>query len=149
MAHHSVIYGRINGATWKTEDYYKLHRLNEDVISKLPEMDEHYPWINRSMFAFPNEQGVFRDQVITFGASYKSLEYEWAEWLEKFEGILQKLFWFDVTIHAEFEVMGTFRYEWLIDYNTISEDNWHKLSPEPITKWRFTSDGPRDFRGQL
>ena len=63
MAHHTIIYGRINGATWKTEDYYKLHQLNVEIINSLPHDDSEFPWINRSMFSVPNEQGIFRDQV--------------------------------------------------------------------------------------
>jgi len=42
MAHHTIIYGRINGSTWKTEDYYKLHRLNTEVINNLPENDSEF-----------------------------------------------------------------------------------------------------------
>jgi len=76
MAHNTKIYGYINGATWKTEDFYKLHRLNAEVISSLPSEDKGFPFINQSMFSIPDEQGIFRQQIITFGASYKTLEYE-------------------------------------------------------------------------
>lgn len=145
MAHHTIIYGRISGTTWKTEDYYKLHRLNKEIIDQLPENDSNFPWINRSMFSIPNEQGVFRDQVITFGASYKTLEHEWDLWINKFEELLKKLFWSDVSIHAEFEVMGNFQYNWLIDLNLIEENNWYEKKPKPITQWTFKSSGPRKF----
>lgn len=148
MAHHTIISGRISGATWKREDYYKLHRLNAKVIDSLPENDPEFPWINRSMFSIPNNQGIFRDQVITFGASYKTLEYEWHLWIEKFESLLKKLFWFDVIIHAEFEVMGDYKYEWLINYDLI-KDNWYKGTPKPIIEWSFDSNGPRTFENEL
>ena len=147
MSHHTIIYGKIIGATWRTEDYYKLHRLNTEVINSLSESDSEFPWINRSMFSIPNEQGTFRDQVITFGASYKTLEYEWHLWIEKFEELLKQLFWFDVTIHAEFEVMGNYKYDWLIDIN--QRDKWCKEIPEPITDWKFESNGPRTFEKEL
>ena len=147
MAHNTIIYGRISGATWKTEDYYKLHRLNVEAINSLPKSDSEFPWINKSMFSIPNEQGTFRDQVITFGASYKTLEYEWHLWIEKFEEILKKLFWFDVTIYVEFEVMGDYKYDWLINIDQI--DKWHKESPEPIVDWKFESNGPRTFENEL
>ena len=107
----------------------------------------NYPWINRSMFSIPNEQGAFRDQVITFGASYKTLEHEWHLWIKKFEIILKRLYWFDVTIHSEFEVMGDYKYDWLI--NTDQIDKWHKDPPEPILDWNFESDGPRSFKNEL
>jgi hypothetical protein len=146
MAHHSIIYGRINGATWKTKDYNKLHRLNLDVISSLPEKDTEFPWINRSMFSVPNEQGTFRDQVITFGASYKTLETEWHLWIEKFESLIKRLYWFDITIHAEFEVMGDYKYDWLIDVNQM--ESWHKEYPKTILDWKFESNGPRSFMNE-
>ncbi len=149
MAHHTIIYGRINGATWKTQDYYKLHRLNAKVIDNLTEKDEEFPWINKSMFSIPNEQGVFRDQIITFGASYKTLEYQWDLWLDKFEKILETLFWFDVSIHAEFEVMGDFQYDWFIDYAALGEESWYGEEPKPIKKWHFESTGPRTFKDVL
>lgn len=147
MAHNTIIYGRLSGATWKAEDYYKLHRLNAEVINSLPNSDSQFPWINKSMFSIPNEQGTFRDQVITFGASYKTLEYKWHLWLEKFEEILKRLFWFDVTIYAEFEVMGDYKYDWLINIDQI--DKWHKEFPEPIVDWKFESNGPRTFKDKL
>lgn len=141
MGHHTIIYGRINGATWKVEDHDKLQRLNTEVINRLPDNDPGFPCINRSMFAIPNEQGTYRDQVITFGASYKTLEYEWHLWIEKFEALLQQLFWFDVTIHADFEMMGTFTYNWHVNHEIIPQ-HWHQGAPQPIVEWQFESTGP-------
>ncbi len=147
MAHHTIIYGRINGATWKTEDFYKLHQLNLSVINSLSENDTYFPYINKSMFSIPDNQGTFRNQVITFGASYKSLEYEWHLWIKKFESILKRLFWFDVIIHAEFEMMGTYTYQWSVDNDQLN--NWYKKSPDPISEWNFESNGPRSFLNEL
>lgn len=147
MAHHSIIYGRIRGATWRTTDYYKLHRLNKERIEALPTSDVDFPWINQSMFNVPNEQGVFRDQIITFGASYKTLEYEWHLWLEKFEEILGELYWFDASIHAQFEVMGRYEYHWSLEkeelFRCLGEE------PMPIKNWVFESTGPRSFEEML
>lgn len=143
MAHNTKIYGYINGAVWNSEDYYKLHRLNSEIINLVPNVDNNFPFINRSMFSIPDEQGVFRQQIITFGASYKTLEYEWDLWLEKFENILKKLYWWDAKIFVDFEVMGQYVYEWEIDLN--KRENWWKDKPEPITEWNYKSDGPRLF----
>jgi hypothetical protein len=144
MAHNTKVYGYINGATWKTEDFYRLHRLNTEIIASLPETDNDFPYLNRSMFSIPDEQGVFRQQIITFGASYKTLEHEWDLWLEKFENILKRLYWWDAKIHADFEIMGQYVYEWEIDFNE-REQNWWAESPKPISKWAFNSNGPRKF----
>ncbi|MGK0308809.1 MAG: hypothetical protein ACI8RP_001775 [Urechidicola sp.] len=143
MAHNTKIYGYINGAAWNSEDYYKLHRLNSEIINLVPNVDNNFPFINRSMFSIPDEQGVFRQQIITFGASYKTLEYEWDLWLDKFENILKKLYWWDAKIFVDFEVMGQYVYEWEIDLN--KRENWWKDKPEPITEWNYKSDGPRLF----
>jgi hypothetical protein len=43
MAHHTIIYGRLIGATWKTEDYFKLYRLNMEAVNLLPAKDLEFP----------------------------------------------------------------------------------------------------------
>ena len=144
MSHHSIVYGRIIGPGWKTEDYNKLHRLNQEVIETLSDNDKQYPWINQSMFNIPNEQGTFRDQVIAIGASYKNLEDDWQFWLMKFENILKALFWYDVVLHVEFEVLGSFQYEWIIN-NDFINSHWLVSHPKPITDWEFSGTGPRSF----
>lgn len=148
MSHHTIIYGRISGATWQPKDYYRLHRLNSEIIEALPENDLTFPPINRSMFSIPNAQGIFRDQVITFGASYKTLEYEWHEWIVKFENILRQLYWYDVELHAEFEVMGDFKYIWLIEAKSMAKF-WAGEIPLPTTEWTFEGNGPRTFLNNL
>jgi hypothetical protein len=89
-----------------------------------------------------NIEGTYRDQVIVFGASYKSVEYEWTEWLDKFESILKLLYWTSATIHLDTELVGTHTYEWLIDFKQT--DNWYLDNPKPITNWEFNG-GPRKF----
>ncbi|MDJ0365727.1 hypothetical protein QMK33_11240 [Hymenobacter sp. H14-R3] len=143
MAHNTLVYGRINSPAWKTKDFYKLHLLNERIISELPEFSENIPSINKTMFSTANEQGTFRQQVITFGASYKSLEYEWELWLEKFESILSKLYWLDVKIYVDFELLGDYKYEWNINNKGLI--NLRLEEPKPTTNWTFKSDGPRTF----
>jgi len=144
MGHITIVYGNIIGETWRSHDYHRLQRLNNDYLSSLPTTDT-FPWIHRNMFNFPdpeNIEGTYRDQVITFGASYKSVEYEWDEWLNKFEAILRKLYWSSATIHLETEVVGDHKYEWIFDIN--QPDNWITDNPQPTTMWTF-SGGPRKF----
>ena len=144
MGQISIVYGNIIGATWKTEDYHKLQQLNKEILSTLPDTDT-FPWIHRNMFHCqdPNNiEGTYRDQVIVFGASYKSVEYEWTEWLDKFESILKLLYWTSATIHLDTELVGTHTYEWLIDFKQT--DNWYLDNPKPIANWEFNG-GPRKF----
>ena len=150
MGHQTLIYGYISGSSWKTSDYFKLHRLNENVIAGIPEMDQdnELPYINRSMFAVPNRQGTYQQQPIAFGAAYKTLEYEWHLWLDKFEGILRQLFWWEAKIHVQFELMGEYVCEWKADYGKFLDENWDKPETEeltPIQDWTFKSDAPRKF----
>lgn len=144
MGHISVVYGNIIGATWKTDDYHKLQRLNKTVIDNLPKSDDIFPWITQKMFLVPDpdKDKIYRDQVIVFGASYKSVEHEWSDWLDKFELILKQLYWTSATIHLDSELVGTHKLEWIFDVN--QPDNWMSDNPKPTTMWSF-SGGPRIF----
>lgn len=144
MGHITIVYGKIVGATWKTDDYHKLQRLNKRIIASLPSSDNTFPWITQNMFLVPDPDNsqMYREQVIVFGASYKSLEYEWEEWLDKFENILKQLFWTSATIHLDSELVGKHTYEWTIDIS--QPDNWFLDTPQPITQWTFEG-GPRQF----
>lgn len=142
MGHITIVYGNIIGAAWKTHDYTKLQRLNREYLSSLPTTDT-YPWIHRNMFNVPdptNIEGTYRDQVITFGASYKTVEYEWNEWLNKYENILRQLYWTSSTIHLDSEIIGKYTFEWVFDTN--QPNNWISDDPKPTTAWEF-SGGPR------
>jgi hypothetical protein len=144
MGHISIVYGNIIGPAWRIEDYHKLHRLNKKIIDALPASDETFPWITRNMFLVPDPEKdkMYRNQVIVFGASYKSVEHEWREWLEKFDAILKQLYWVSATIHLETELVGNHKYEWLFDIN--QPDNWTSDNPQPTSMSTF-SGGPRKF----
>jgi len=144
MGHISIIFGNIIGASWKTHDYHKLQRLNKNVIDNLLDSDDSYPWINRNMFLVPDpdKDKMYRDQVIVFGASYKSIEHEWEEWIGKFEMILKQLYWTSATIHLDTELVGSHRYEWVFDIGQT--DNWTSDKPIPTVRWDFNG-GPRKF----
>ena len=144
MGHISIVYGHIIGELWRKDDYHKLQRLNKKTIDNLPGHDDSFPWITRNMFLVPDpdKDKMYRDQVIVFGASYKSVEYEWEEWLIKFEAILKQLYWSVATIHLETELVGNFTYQWVFDMD--QQDNWISDLPQPTTIWKF-SGGPGMF----
>ena len=75
------------------------------------------------------------------GQSWTKNKDEWKNW------IIQKVVWFNVTIHAEFEVMGDYNDDWLINIDQI--DKCYKESPESIADWKFDSNGPRTFENEL
>lgn len=144
MGHASIVYGHIIGERWRSEDYHKLQRLNKKIVENLPVNDETFPWITKNMFLAPDPDNdkMYRDQVIVFGASYKSVEHEWDEWLQKFEAILKQLYWSSAVIHLETELVGNHKYEWIFDIN--QPGNWISDNPNPTTMWTFTG-GPRKF----
>ena len=144
MSQQSIIYGFIQGAEWMSSDFKKLHRLNRQVIEALPETDT-FPFLTRGMFSVPGDephQGTFRSQIIHFGASMKEVEFEWRKFLEKFEALLRKLFWFKAVMNLHSEIAGEERYEWTVDANQIV--HFFKDPPLPPVKW-FFEGGPRDF----
>jgi hypothetical protein len=144
MTEQSIIYGYIQGAEWMSSDPRKLHRLNRQIIENLPVKDT-FPYLTRSMFSIPGddiEQGTFRSQIIHFAASMREAESQWRVWLEKFESLLKKLYWFNAMVHLRAEVMGDYEYEWTVDAGQIV--HMLKDPPQPPAKWYFEG-GPRSF----
>jgi len=144
MSPQSIIYGYIQGAEWMSSDMAKLHRLNREVIASLPESDS-FPHLSRGMFAVPGDtppQSTYRSQIIHLGASIKEIEPEWRKWLEKFESLLRRLYWFNAAIHLRTEMLGDYDYEWTVDAKQIV--HYFQDPPKPPTKWIFEG-GPRSF----
>lgn len=143
MGHESIVYGYIEGAPHHPE--LRLHRLNAAVIKRLPIEDE-WPPLTRQMFCLPcgrPAQGTYRSQIIHFGGSFKSIEWEWEEWLEKFEALLQRLYWWSATVHLKTELsVGDHSYTWQANNDAISR--LYSLPPQPITRWEFMG-GPRGW----
>jgi hypothetical protein len=138
MGHECVVYGYIYGTPWKPEEYRKLQELNCEVLDSLPESDE-WPFLTRSMFSVPGwraQEGTYQGQIIHFGASLKELEYDWPQWLAKFENLLSKLFWNSAIVHLESEFGGTHACSWLAE-DVIYDP------PQPTVRWTF--EGPREF----
>ncbi|MEQ9442744.1 MAG: hypothetical protein RIG62_27125 [Cyclobacteriaceae bacterium] len=144
MGHESIVYGHICAIVNQPPKGDKLLELNYKIIQELPNTDD-YPWITKWMFnTIPmGTQPIYRNQIIHFGASYKQVESEWSQWLDKFELILKKLYWFSATVHLETELVGDHKYEWVANI-----DHWNNEKIEPTTEWKFFG-GPRDFEEQL
>ncbi|WP_345272936.1 hypothetical protein [Flaviramulus aquimarinus] len=141
MGHESIIYGHICAIGNQPPHGEKLYKLNEKIIDNLTKKDD-YPWITKWMFStIPYDtQHIYRNQIIHFGASYKQLESDWNEWLEKFESILKQLYWFSVTLHLETELVGDHKFEWIADFDKFENNN-----PKPTSEWKFDG-GPREFK---
>jgi hypothetical protein len=147
MGHTSVVYGIILGERWKLEDRWRLHRLNTEVINRLPESDD-WPFLVRRMFPVLEEpgenliRGYYRSQPIHFGGTFSSIEWEWDEWLAKFEHLLTQLYWAETYLHLRTEVVGYYNYTYQA-LNTLDRAFKHE-PPLPTDSWEFTG-GPRKF----
>ena len=144
MTQEAIIYGYIQGAEWMSSDFHRLHRLNRQVIAELPESDT-FPFLTRGMFAIPGEepaQGTYRSQIIHFGGSFMGIEREWRKWLEKFEALLRRMYWFNAVVMLRGEIIGEQQYEWTVDAGQIV--HYLEDPPHPAAKW-FFDGGPRRF----
>jgi hypothetical protein len=144
MGHESIVYGVIVGSRWKLTDSDRLQRLNQQVIATLPETDD-WPFLTRAMFALAGESvqtGRYRSQPIFFGATFKAIEWEWDQWLAKFELLLLRLFWDEVYLHLRTEAtVGDYDYV----YRAAKDEQFYEHEPPmPISAWTF-SGGPRAF----
>lgn len=134
MGHVSTVYGCII-CPWSQDLNHA--RLNKITIRAIPASDETFPWLNKGMFLVPDPDVdyMYRDQVITFGASYKDVEIEWDIWLGKFESLLRRLYWVSANIHLDSELAGKHEYEW---------ESFDWLDNKPA-KTREFKGGPRIF----
>lgn len=114
MESESIVYGSIRD--WPGGD--RLQRQarrehNRHVLEQLPE-GEGWSFLGREMFSCCSAegQGLFQSQVIHFGASYRSVEYEWALWVEEFEALLRRLYWSSTVVHLETELNGVHTFRW-------------------------------------
>lgn len=145
MAQPSIIYGYIQGADWMSSDFHKLHRLNREVLGQLPETDP-FPHLTREMFAVSGDVAPGptngKAQIIHFGTSMREVEMTWRKWLDKFEALLRKMYWFNAVVHLHAELVGDYEYEWTVDATQIV--HFYQDPPRPTSKWLFDG-GPRDF----
>ena len=145
MGHKSIIFGYIEGSPYWT-DYPKAFKIlqehNAKIILGLPEEDS-YPAISRGMFCTPNLQNrtlVYRSQIIHFGSSIKSIEFsDIPEWIDKFESLLKRLFWYEAEVHIKTDIRGDLRLLWEADDSIHS--SYHKGDPQPTTNWRRSQFG--------
>lgn len=141
MGQVTVVYGAI------VEPHQEsIEPLNEAVLNELPDRDE-WPFLIRGMFHVNKEHppyGSYRQRVITIGASYKSVEWEWDEWLEKFEEPLRKMYWEEINIHLRPLECTVGYWDYYKALNS-SQRFLHANPPLPVAEWKFEG-GPREFK---
>jgi hypothetical protein len=144
MGHEAIVTGRILAGDGRAgagfEQVRALQARNRAVIRRLP-VEDVWPWLTRRMFQVPLDRpvGVYRTQVITFGASYKDDPQNracWDAWLSKWEDLLRQLYWWSaqVTLRTDFEPERTFSWT---PTAAAMEGVWRE-PPQPVSDWTRT-----------
>ncbi|MGS2724026.1 hypothetical protein ACVBEJ_09785 [Porticoccus sp. GXU_MW_L64] len=112
MGSESLVYGCIRDMSFGDGD--NRHENNCCALQTLPERDG-YPLLSREMFALPMQDDELGCQVVHFGACYRGVEYEWAQWLLRFETLLKKMYWVSATVQLETELYGVHSFNWQVE----------------------------------
>ncbi len=113
MDQESIVYGCIKDASFFELDSAR-RKINRQAMLNLPKADG-WPFLCQEMFAIPRvevDQANYQTEVMHFGASYKAVEYEWEQWIHKFEELLRGMYWVSATVHLETELSGTHTFIW-------------------------------------
>jgi hypothetical protein len=118
----SIVYGCIRDWPSDNPAQSRLRReINRQVLDELPTGDA-WSFLGREMFACCEQpgDGLYQTQVIHFGASYRTVEYEWSLWIKQFEALLKRLYWASAVVHLETEMNGTHTFRWESDNGSHS-----------------------------
>ena len=125
----SIVYGCIKHLPFGSLEERRARCLhNRRVVRELPRADA-WPFLCREMFAVPGDDlmsGTFQTQVIHFGMSYRAVEYEWDQWVRKFEELLKQMYWVNAVVHLETELAGHHTFQW------EAADACHEPSEQPL-----------------
>jgi hypothetical protein len=133
VGHQAIIYGRIQGDRDSSQGHRTgVHEYNAAVLRSLPDRDEDWPFLTRHMFAAAEhrvdgdvDRGLYKSQVIHFGASLKDEPgklLHWEKWLAKFEAtLLKKLAWLSAKVHVETEFGPERVYLYRVDRGSLGE----------------------------
>ena len=117
MESESIVYGCIRDWPSDSPAESRLRReINRQVLDELPAGDA-WSFLGREMFACCEQpgDGLYQTQVIHFGASYRTVEYEGSLWIKQFEALLKRLYRASAVVHLETELNGTHTFRWESD----------------------------------
>lgn len=117
-----------------------MRSINEKVLEGLPEGYDDDPPLIKSMFSIPclDETQVYRSRTMTFGVSFNCVYWERDQWFNRFEALLCKLYWSNVTMHIRPELGDRCIVVWT---STMWELGLYPVGeevqlPPPTTEWR-------------
>jgi|GEM_PF-1393070 hypothetical protein len=146
MGYVSYIHGRIiSGAALDA---------NKKAIAELPPADiQTGPMILSEMFnTWQLEKGrYYFNPVISFGASYKGVEWDLKAWLLKFENLLRRLEFDTAAVKLETEIYGTHEFFWKSRKYAYFDHSYERYLEDGLTPtphW-FVGYGSRDMFGGL
>lgn len=114
MKSESIVYGCIQHLPFGDPVARQASCLhNRRVLRTLPSVELNELFY-RELFTAqtPLDKKSWRSQVIHFGASYESVEYEWGHWIRQFEELLKDMYWVSAVVHLETELYGTHSFNW-------------------------------------
>jgi hypothetical protein len=114
---------------------------NRAKLFLLPQIDV-WPRLTRGFFSVSGPQETYANSLIYFGGSFKEIEREWSEWLDKFEALLRTLVWVRVKLVLETEYYGEHTYTWAATEKAIAA--FEQEFPERVQDWVFRG-GPRSL----
>lgn len=80
---------------------------NRAKLFILPKIDQ-WPRITRGFFSVSGSEETYSNSLIYFGGTFKQIEDEWSQWLDKFESLLRTLIWMRVKLLLETEYRGEY-----------------------------------------
>jgi hypothetical protein len=120
----------------------EIRKHNRNVLNILPSNDE-WPPLSQKMFHSVSHEHLlaYRNPIIVFGGDFKSICYDWTEWLRKFEILLQQLYWENAVVNLHSELVGEHQLIWRVKNEWLEKVYNRQL--EKITEWEF--NGIRNF----
>ena len=113
MDRESIVYGCIKDIACSGDDEQR-RICNRAAMLHLPKAED-WSWLCQEMFSIPRIQrgeDRYLTEVIHFGASYRGIEYEWGNWMESFEALLERMYWISAVVHLETELAGIHTFNW-------------------------------------
>ena len=125
-------------------DEYKnflVKNHNRAKLFILPRLDQ-WPRLTRGFFSVSGSEETYANSLIYFGGTFKQIEEDWSEWLDKFEALLRTLIWTRVKLILETGYYGEYTYTWVATEKAIA--TFAQEFPETVQDWVFDG-GPRSF----
>jgi hypothetical protein len=116
----------------------EIRRNNEDVLQALP-LEDQWPPVCRSMFGWPPADVpmiAYRNRLIHLAGSLKEVDWSLRTWLDKFESLLQRLYWESAYARVELGYLGIHEFTWRANERWI--DALRQGYLKPIIKWTFS-----------